>query len=64
MPTTDMEEAVPVLMDCFSGRMVALFPAASALQFSVAPPKVWLDCSRIGKIRTGSDSGIIVYEMN
>lgn len=36
MPTTDMEEAVPVLMDCFSGRMVALFPAASALQFSVA----------------------------
>ena len=38
MPTTDMEEAVPVLMDCFSGRMVALFPAASALQLSVAPP--------------------------
>lgn len=39
------KEAVPVLMDCFSGRMVALFPAASALQFSVA----WLR-ARFGSI--------------
>ena len=37
MLSLEGKEAVPVLMDCFSGRMVALFPAASALQFSVAP---------------------------